>query len=326
MRRETTDATPEPTPGPTAAGVAEAFSILGDETRLSILFALWEPTEPFSGGSVTFSELRERVGTTDSGRFNYHLDRLVGEYVASTEAGYELRNAGLQIVRSVVTGAGIEDRSVGPTEIDETCERCGAPVAVTYEDEWLYVVCTECEGRWSDREDLPDGLLFGGEFPPAGLTDRTPQEMWRANTVRTYRAQQSAIEGVCDVCSGPMRRSLEVCTDHEDGSCVACDRKLAAVVRFSCPVCGNYHVSPPRLLVAYHPAVVSFYHHRGLSVQYDTDDPETASRVSTQLRSHEQELAATDPPRVRVTVRYEGDTLELVLDETLDVLETDEPG
>jgi hypothetical protein len=83
-----------------AAGAAgeratEAFATLGNETRLSILLALWEAYEPFvATNAVAFSELRERVGMRDSGQFNYHLDKLRGHFVRKTDAGYELRRAG----------------------------------------------------------------------------------------------------------------------------------------------------------------------------------------------------------------------------------------
>jgi DNA-binding transcriptional ArsR family regulator len=50
---------------------AEAFSVVANETRLSILEALWRaPHSP-----VSFSELRQRVGMADSAQFNYHLGR-----------------------------------------------------------------------------------------------------------------------------------------------------------------------------------------------------------------------------------------------------------
>ena len=59
---------------------AEAFSVVGNETRLAILEALWAaPERP-----VTFSELRSRVGMADSAQCNYHLYRLTGQFVAKT--------------------------------------------------------------------------------------------------------------------------------------------------------------------------------------------------------------------------------------------------
>lgn len=42
---------------------SEAFSILSDETRLSVLLALWEAFGPVAANNaVSFSDLRERLG------------------------------------------------------------------------------------------------------------------------------------------------------------------------------------------------------------------------------------------------------------------------
>lgn len=72
----------------------EGFEMLGSNTRLAILLALWQAQDPSpppseqSDPDVSFSALRERVGIRDSGQFNYHLDKLVGTFVEQTDAGY----------------------------------------------------------------------------------------------------------------------------------------------------------------------------------------------------------------------------------------------
>ena len=77
--------------GATGPRAVEAFSILGHETRLAILLALWEAYEPFAAeNAVPFAELRRHVGMRDGSQFNYHLSRLVGHYVQKTETRYEL--------------------------------------------------------------------------------------------------------------------------------------------------------------------------------------------------------------------------------------------
>lgn len=58
---------------PTPLTPEEAFAVLGNEIRVDILRALWEAGEP-----LAYSELQERIGVCDSGRFNYHLRKLVG--------------------------------------------------------------------------------------------------------------------------------------------------------------------------------------------------------------------------------------------------------
>lgn len=76
-----------------------AFSVLGDEVRLEILLVLAEQMGEKSG--LTFSELRERVGVKDSGRFNYHLDKLGDGFIKKTDDGYVPRYPGLAVVSAV---------------------------------------------------------------------------------------------------------------------------------------------------------------------------------------------------------------------------------
>ena len=153
--------------GDGATCATEAFAALGDETRLAVLLARREacdPADPDDG--VPFSRLRERVGVRDSGRFNYHLDRLEGRFVRRVENGYALRRSGRQLVRTVVAGTSIEEPALEPTGIDADCPFCGAPLAATYEDEWLYRVCTGCLGAYEGASRCPTATLRGRPSPP----------------------------------------------------------------------------------------------------------------------------------------------------------------
>lgn len=71
----------------------DALSALGDETRIAILRELADAET-----SLSFSELRERVGVRDTGRFNYHLTKLCEYFVRDTGDGYELGHAGARVV------------------------------------------------------------------------------------------------------------------------------------------------------------------------------------------------------------------------------------
>ena len=67
----------------------EAFSVLGNRARLEILQTLGEADD-----TLAYSELFARMEYDDSGNFSYHLDKLVGHFVAKTDAGYVLRRPG----------------------------------------------------------------------------------------------------------------------------------------------------------------------------------------------------------------------------------------
>lgn len=68
----------------------EAFWLLGEETRLGILWAVWEAEDD----AVPFSVIRDRVGNPDSGSFNYNLDNLREVFLVQSDDGYECRKLG----------------------------------------------------------------------------------------------------------------------------------------------------------------------------------------------------------------------------------------
>jgi len=65
------------------------FDLLGDETRLGIIHALY--CEQRAGSTpIAFSALCDRTGIEDTGQFNYHLTRLCGPFVEKVPEGYSL--------------------------------------------------------------------------------------------------------------------------------------------------------------------------------------------------------------------------------------------
>ena len=309
---------------------AVAFKQLASEKRLAILVALWDMYEPFEDDqAVPFSVLRDRVGIRDKGQFHYHLTKLEGHFVRRTADGYELRRAGHQFVRTVIAGAGISDPSFDRAEIDQPCHQCGGPTTVTYHDELLYWCCNECDGLFGDHGRIRGGILGVMQVDPAGFTDRRPEEVLKSADVRMDWNVQFAVEGLCNTCSGPMGRRLNVCGDHTaDGICPSCRRRYAAIARFRCSVCKNHLEMVPWWLVIGHPAVVAFYYRHGIPVQYEgAVDGEYPPRLGSTLPTHHtQDLVSVNPPRVRVTVSYEGDELRLTLDEDLEVVKIEPDG
>ncbi|MFB6140256.1 MAG: ArsR family transcriptional regulator [Halosimplex sp.] len=100
---------------------ADAFAVLGDETRLSILRTLADADEP-----RPFSRLRERAGVRDSGCFSCHLRRLCEYFVRETSGGYELAHAGSRVVSATEGRADdvTEGSRASAAETDE-CPVCG---------------------------------------------------------------------------------------------------------------------------------------------------------------------------------------------------------
>lgn len=321
-----TDSTPSGSPLDAVASggesqVADTFSLLGNETRLAILLVLWEARDPETmTGTLPFSRLRDRVGLPRGRQFNYHLEKLVGTFVEKTDDGYGLRFPGLLFVRSIIAGGGIDDPTLERTQIDVRCEICGAPTAVSYDDNRLTLYCTECEGRCPPSQDCPSGALMGGHLEPAGLAHRTAEELFSAFMVKIFASKFYELGGICSNCTAPIETSLEVCEDH-DGSdselCAVCNHSSPAIWRTHCATCKVSKAGPPRWLALFHPAVVAFYYDHGMEIGLGgrTDEADILRYLELSW-TFETEALSVEPPRIQVTVSRDGDHRHLVLDGT----------
>jgi hypothetical protein len=324
--RNATESPLESAAGAAGPRAVDAFKRVGDETRLAILLALWEAYEPFADdNALSFSELLERVDYDTSGNFSYHLQKLDGHFVESTAGGYRLKQAGHRLVRVIIAGSGLTDGSLSPTEIDYRCQMCGESLAITYENEQLYTVCTECEGRLESVDEGPPGTIMRFAFDPAGLSRSSPEEIFAASVLRAMGKFVMQMGGLCPECSGSVDGSIDICEDHaSDGICPNCGRRDEIQARWVCTTCKNAGHGPPGPNLALHPRVVAFYAERGLDIGYDTNDFGTVVRMLTAMSNHEQEVVSTDPTRVRVTVRYEGDRLCAIVDESMNIVEVED--
>lgn len=306
----------------------DAFAVLGNETRMDILQKLAEAEDP-----LQFSELRERVGVSDSGQFNYHLDKLVGHFIEHTEDGYGLRRAGERIIEAIVSGAVTETPVIDPTPIDWPCSQCGAPVKVSYQQEWMALSCTECEGLYggslaaderAPREQLEDGYLGGASLPPAAIKNRSASEVFRTAISWDFLERIARSKGICPRCSAAIEMSLTVCEDHDhgDGICDACGSRYAVKFESACPNCPN--TGEGLLPTALHGTteILDFVTSHGFDPVTPTEDQWMAM-----TEAWEVEVLSLDPVEVRITYTLEGHVLSLTVDEELnviDVMETQE--
>lgn len=312
-----------------AAGAAgphatEALALLGNETRLAILLALWEEYDPHGGdNAVPFSRVFARVDYDDPGNLRYHLEKLEGPFIRqrTDRGGYELRETGLTLVQSVIAGAGVTDVTRPSTAIDQACPFCDAPTAVTYREGLVFWACTECDGPTPDVNG-PDGLLSAVPFEPAGLADRTAEEIRAASMAAARRQVQSLFDGLCPTCAGPVDGWLDCCPDHAgEGHCERCGTRFGAWARFQCRVCKNHSVSSPKWLALFHPAVIAFYDRHGISPRLRADDFDSAKRVFDLMDDHGMVVVSDDPPRVAVTAAQDDDTIRVTFDETASVVD-----
>jgi len=300
----------------------DAFAILGNETRMSVLRTLWQ-----ADAALSFSDLRGAVAPEDTGNFNYHLEKLTDHFVRKTDEGYVLRFAGEQVVRAALSGTITSNPTIPPAEIDERCPYCDAPVKMGYQEETISVQCTDCGGVIDG--EFPDGTTMYFEFPPAGLAGRDREGIIDAAHVLYDAKIAPMMKGVCPECAGRISISHDVCREHDpdvSGLCAACDTRFPVWSQFTCEHCRYSRRSPPWFVALNHPAVVAFYHEHGVDV-----GTRPVWNVGSEWR---ERVLSTDPWAVRVSTVLDGDGLALfvagdarVVDtERFDAVDGDGPG
>lgn len=226
----------------------------------------------------------------------------------------------MSLVRTVIAGAGIDDTTRGPADIDQACPFCESKTTIQYRDGLIVWACTECAGAAPESTENEAALNIV-PFEPAGVADRTAEELMTASTAALMRKARSLFDGLCPTCSGPVEGRLKRCGDHEaSGVCEQCGHQHANRARFECRICGDHGTTLPKRLALFHPAVVSFYNDHGVSTRVRADDYEAAERVHALIDQHVEGLISEDPLRVAVTVEHGSDQVRLTFDETVRVV------
>jgi hypothetical protein len=170
----------------------------------------------------------EAVGLTDSGQFNYHLDKLVGSFVAKSEDGYWLPNPGMKLYRLIVSGTVTERGVRDDIDVDD-CTSCGGTVRATYRDDnSLMFSCKDCTTGYAV---IP--------FSPRGFTNRTDEEALDAAFRSFYSELRLARQGICPACDGHVETKLVAdLNDRLDSLSVS-----GVISSLRCSVCNNYYYS-----------------------------------------------------------------------------------
>ena len=299
----------------------EAFVALGNETRIGILQVLQN-----ADGPLAFSELRDRVGIDDPGRFNYHLGKLTGHFVAKGEDGYTLRTAGTRIIEGVLSGAVTEAPILNPTRLEAPCPYCGENVEVSYQGERLLTRCTECPGSFkgSTVQSTPAGTIALFDLPPVGLQGRTPREVLETAFRWTHLEYLTLAAGICPRCSGTVDHSVTVCNDHEyDEStlCERCDSRFAVDATVNCTTCPRYLRGVPSVFLISTTAVSQFLADHGINPTNPSWD-----RAPPVVLNYDETVAGNDPFEVRLVFDIAGDELTVTIDDSLSVIDIERNG
>jgi DNA-directed RNA polymerase subunit RPC12/RpoP len=303
----------------------EAFGLFGHELRTSILLALWRARDY----SLPYAELKDAVDERDSGKFNYHLSKLVGHFVAHEDEEYELEYAGHRVIDAMQSGVFHDHRELDPVELDADCPTCGARLSFEYADHTGKVRCPDCEES-----------VLAYVFDPGGVADRTPEEVVEAFDRRTRNFWTFALSGVCAVCSGDVERTLGTnpatdVVDEADGTAVSgasnADTAAAecatwpvdedhfaadhpAVVSLSCRQCSFYSYLPVGATLLSHPGVSGRLYDQGVDVR-----ARRLWELGFVVDPAAVELLSGDSGEVALTIRAGRDPLRVVVDDGLTV-------
>lgn len=280
--------------------VAEAFTLLGDETRLRIVDALGEHSDSGEFSTLPFAELREAVGMRDSGNFNYHLQKLVPRFVEATDEGYRLALPGIYVYRALRSGTYAPSEEGPRHEIEMACEECGAPEEVWVAEGRCHHGCADC-GIVHNRYPLPAG----------GLARFDAANAWPLLYGRLTVDSIAFLLGFCPYCSGSVHTELS--TERERLEYPEGDL-TEAVATMSCEWCRWYVHSNVGALVSRHPALLEFYLRHGADPF--TEDVSRSFDVDVTVESR-------DPWRLATTLAPPDDseTLRVVFDGSLAVVE-----
>lgn len=305
----------------------DAFTVLGNETRIAILQALGAADEPLS-----FTDLRSRVGVRQGGEFNYHLDRVIGHFVEKSDDGYLLRQPGRRVVQAVLSGAVTDDPSLERTELDRHCWWCGSPIEMSYHEERVDLFCTGCEGTYGDvgarrprptaQRDraIPSNLGYLGNLllPPAGVTTRTAEEAYRTAWVWEMVEYIAISNDICPRCSGSIDTSVHVCERHDtaDGICQNCGNQSAIDLHVRCRNC----VFRNRVFFVHtlydDLEFLTFLATNGVSPLR----AESIVRMAHSIVPFGEEVVSTDPFEARFTFTVGGNSITLTVDGDLNVV------
>lgn len=273
-----------------------AFELVGNELRVAILRALWQSPDE----AVSFSELRSRSGNPDSGQFNYHLNALIGTFVEQTDDGYKPRPTRTRVINAILAGTTGEPPELNAVPVDGHCPFCGGDLAASYAHERARIKCQSC-GKIQMRE----------WFPPASLTDRSPDSMVDAMDRWARYRTAVLLDGVCPDCGAKPDRDLFETRSASDGS------RDYLRTRYECRNC-QYECDVPiwlYVLLDRHPAVTAFYYRHGIDL---------TSIPIWELTAHGDRVLvtvdSTNPLRIDVTIPLDDEELCLTLDDQLEVV------
>lgn len=279
--------------------IVEAIGALGNRTRLEMLLALEEAERERKESrlSLSFTELYDAVDLESTSQFSYHLDRLVGRFVAEADDGYRLTYGGAKIVRTIRSGSYERTRSFDAVAVDGVCVACGdRSLLATVDTDRFVVRCESCES------ELVVDLL-----PRSQTRNRSASEIVASVGTRIWSTYTRVRGGVCPECFGPVETA--VVPD-------ALEAESFYALEHTCRECRFRVTMPLAVSAAFHPAAVGFLWDHGVSL-LDCPIWEFFEYVATGTIG--TDVASVDPLEATFEISFDDDTLRLEMDDSLTV-------
>jgi hypothetical protein len=287
----------------------ELFMLLGNGTRMKILRTLWDEFEiqAYMTGSqspLSFSEIRSRAAVSDSGNFNYHLDRLGDTFLEQVEDGYVLSPLGFRIMQSLEGHADFVERTIEPTELSTPCPFCASALLASYEREILRISCSTCEA-------LGAGNVHLVRCPVTSISTDELTELIEMSVLRLLMQVNATRHGFCPACYSEVELSLSYCPDHETPHC-DCGRRSPIGYDVHCTSCRAGGSGPLIEQVFADPSTIGHFERHGLG-------PKTAGlweyRVEF-LERLDERITTAEPIEVSYEITIDDDESRVVATET----------
>lgn len=257
------------------------LSLLASDERIEILQALGETPET----TQSFSELYDRVSVSDSGNFNYHLNKLRGSFVRKSD-GYELTHAGERVVGAIHAGTYTANATVDPVSVGWVCQLCGGEMVAEYADERAVVRCVDCG----------EGTRF--PFPPGSLDQFAREELPRAFARWWHHTVKHIVDGFCLTCAGRLDGELVRLPRGDESD------PTPSMVRFECSRCGSELQLSGATLATFHPVVEGFLTEHGFDAS-----ARHPSQIWGDLDASDVTVRSEDPARIDVRFEYAGEAV-----------------
>ena len=274
------------------------FELLANETRLGVISTLGEASGEGGYATLAFSELQAATGVEDNGHFNYHLKKLVGEFIEEREGGYALTLAGIRAYQAIVAQQLTPSTEMEPFDLHSANDcHCGGEIEAWYEDGRFHAGCKVC-----------DELIQYYPVSPRSFDPSDPETLVTAAVRRITRDESSMLRGVCPYCTGTVTWSVEMPDGYWDENGM---RREDIVAQVACDNCAWFMYGRVGGKARFNTIISSFLATHG-------HDPWREPPWGEPY-GYEEHVLNEEPWRVELTYKLGGDELTVTVDGDLNV-------